>query len=230
MPAALSRAGFRIPDFLCVTAEAYNAFLDGAGLRERILLELHRKDFKEMRWEEIWDCATRIRNLFLRKPLPPGLAAALHAAAADRFGGRAVVVRSSAPDEDAMGSSFAGLHESFVNIRGAEAVVVTLPRDGGRIEAGTRHSRCGRVEQHHVLALQACLAVRGHNELRDGIMDRLGGADMQHGLPARLFDAQLGARGRRDASRAGAEAEAVCKNPWRGVEDGNRGVQRLPEL
>jgi len=126
--AALSRAGFRIPDFLCVTAEAYNAFLDGAGLRERILLELHRKDFKEMRWEEIWDCATRIRNLFLRKPLPPGLAAALHAAAADRFGGRAVVVRSSAPDEDAQGSSFAGLHESFVNIRGAEAVVEHIRR------------------------------------------------------------------------------------------------------
>ena len=121
--AALSRAGFRIPDFLCVTADAYRAFLDGAGLRERILLELHRKDLKEMRWEEIWDCATRIRNLFLRNPLPPDLAAALHAAAADRFGGRAVVVRSSAPDEDAPGSSFAGLHESFVNIRGTEAVV-----------------------------------------------------------------------------------------------------------
>ncbi len=38
----LSRAGFRIPDFLCVTADAYRAFLDGTGLRERILLELHR--------------------------------------------------------------------------------------------------------------------------------------------------------------------------------------------
>ncbi|MCK7515228.1 MAG: hypothetical protein MZV70_72020 [Desulfobacterales bacterium] len=92
-------------------------------MRERILLELHRKDFKEMRWEEIWDCATRIRNLFLRKPLPPDLAAALHAAVAERFAGRTVVVRSSAPDEDAAGSSFAGLHESYVNIRGTEAVV-----------------------------------------------------------------------------------------------------------
>ncbi|MCK7515229.1 MAG: hypothetical protein MZV70_72025 [Desulfobacterales bacterium] len=28
----LSQAGFRIPDFLCVTTEAYNAFLDGSGL------------------------------------------------------------------------------------------------------------------------------------------------------------------------------------------------------
>jgi len=32
----LSRAGFRIPDFLCVTADAYRSFLDGTGLRERI--------------------------------------------------------------------------------------------------------------------------------------------------------------------------------------------------
>ncbi|HSO61466.1 MAG TPA: PEP/pyruvate-binding domain-containing protein, partial [Desulfobacterales bacterium] len=126
--AALSQAGFRIPDFLCVTTDAYSAFLDGTGLRERILLELHRKDFTEMRWEEIWDCATRIRNLFLRKPLPPDVAAALHAAVAERFEGQTVVVRSSAPDEDTARASFAGLHESYVNIRGTEAVVEHIRR------------------------------------------------------------------------------------------------------
>ena len=53
--AALSQAGFRIPDFICLTTGAYTAFLDEAGLRESILLELHRKDFTQMRWEEIWD-------------------------------------------------------------------------------------------------------------------------------------------------------------------------------
>ena len=126
--AALSQAGFRIPDFLCVTVDAYSAFLDGTGLRERILLELHRKDFKEMRWEEIWDCATRIRNLFLRKPLPPDVAAALHAVVAERFAGQTVVVRSSSPDEDAARASFAGLHESYVNIHGTDAVVEHIRR------------------------------------------------------------------------------------------------------
>jgi pyruvate,water dikinase len=126
--AALSQAGFRIPDFLCVTTDAYSAFLDGTGLRERILLELHRKDFKEMRWEEIWDCATRIRNLFLRKPLPPDVAAAVHAVVAERFAGQTVVVRSSAPEEDTSRASFAGLHESYVNIRGTDAVVEHVRR------------------------------------------------------------------------------------------------------
>ena len=40
-----------------------------------------------------------------------------------RFGDSAVVVRSSAPDEDSSRASFAGLHESYVNIRGNEAIV-----------------------------------------------------------------------------------------------------------
>jgi len=124
--AALSRAGFRISVFICVTTEAYNAFLDAAGLRESILLELHRKDFKQMRWEEVWDCATRIRNLFLRKPLPPVLANTLRDAVAERFADRPVAIRSSAPDEDAARSSFAGLHASYINVRGTKAILENI--------------------------------------------------------------------------------------------------------
>jgi hypothetical protein len=30
-----------------------------------------------MRWEEIWDAALRIRNLFLNQPVPPELEEAL---------------------------------------------------------------------------------------------------------------------------------------------------------
>ena len=40
-----------------------------------------------------------------------------------RFGDRPTVVRSSAPDEDAASSSFAGLHESYLNIRGSDAIL-----------------------------------------------------------------------------------------------------------
>jgi pyruvate,water dikinase len=93
------------------------------GLRERILLELHRKDFKEMRWEEIWDCATRIRNMFLTKPLPDDLAQEIRAAIGDRFRDKSVAVRSSAPEEDDAKSSFAGLHESYINVTGVESIL-----------------------------------------------------------------------------------------------------------
>jgi pyruvate,water dikinase len=119
----MSRQGFNIPDTLCVTSDLYNEYVTRSGLRERILLELHRKDFKEMRWEEIWDCATRIRNMFLRIPIPSEIEASFREAIESQFRGKSVVVRSSAPDEDTAKSSFAGLHESYLNIRGTDAIL-----------------------------------------------------------------------------------------------------------
>ena len=119
----LVKKGFKIPRTVCVTSDAYQAYVLRTGLRERILLELHRKDFKEMRWEEIWDCATRIRNMFLSKPFPDDLLQEIHTAIGDRFHGTTVAVRSSAPEEDDAQSSFAGLHESFINVTGVESIL-----------------------------------------------------------------------------------------------------------
>ena len=72
--ALLGKNGFRIPETVCIASAVYKEYVARTGLRERIQLELHRKDFKEMRWEEIWDCATRIRNMFLRKPITDSIA------------------------------------------------------------------------------------------------------------------------------------------------------------
>jgi pyruvate,water dikinase len=119
----LANGGFDIPDTVCVTSHVYREFIDRTGLRERILLELHRKDFKEMRWEEIWDCATRIRNMFLTQSLPEDIYQDLDKTLQDRFQNRSVAVRSSAPDEDDARSSFAGLHESFINLIGAADII-----------------------------------------------------------------------------------------------------------
>jgi pyruvate,water dikinase len=76
-----------------------------------------------MRWEEIWDCATRIRNLFLRKSIPFEIEEELKEIIEAQFKGKSVVVRSSAPDEDAASASFAGLHESYVNIKGVDKIL-----------------------------------------------------------------------------------------------------------
>ena len=126
--AELSQAGFEVPGFLCISTDAYREYIDRTGLREKILLELHRKEFKDMRWEEIWDCATRIRNLFLRTPMTAAVKTALESAITRRFEGRAVVVRSSAPDEDTVAASFAGLHESYVHIRGSETILAHIQK------------------------------------------------------------------------------------------------------
>ena len=86
------------------------------------------KKFKELRWEEIWDCATRIRNIFLKKQIPEPLNSYLSEKITSRFSGKTLAVRSSAPDEDASGSSFAGLHESFVNVRGTASILDHIRR------------------------------------------------------------------------------------------------------
>ena len=122
--AALQRRGLRVPGGLCVLTAAYDRFVDTAGLRQAIALELGRKSFEDMRWEEVWDASLRIRNLFLRASPEPELAGALEEILGRRFGdGRPAVVRSTAPAEDTAATSFAGLHESYVNVRGVPALL-----------------------------------------------------------------------------------------------------------
>jgi len=119
----LHEAGFRVPATVCISTEAYKLFASANGLQEKIQLELHRKKFSDLRWEEIWDSALRIRSLFLRSRMPESLARDISKNAEKNFRNSAVVVRSSAPEEDAAETSFAGLHESFVNIRGVEPIL-----------------------------------------------------------------------------------------------------------
>ncbi|MBN1346290.1 MAG: hypothetical protein JXQ73_26620 [Phycisphaerae bacterium] len=115
--------GLTVPGGLVIRGDAYDAYVSRTGLRERILLELNRKDFRDMRWEEMWDASLRIRNMFLRSAMPDDLADEIAKAVADKIGKRPVVVRSSAAQEDSAKTSFAGLHESIVNVRGTAAVL-----------------------------------------------------------------------------------------------------------
>jgi len=71
--AALSRAGLRIPDFFCVTTDAYRAFQDATGLRGRILHESYVNirgteavvEHVRMVWALLWSDAA----LFYRQEL-----------------------------------------------------------------------------------------------------------------------------------------------------------------
>jgi pyruvate,water dikinase len=121
--AHMVRRDMAVPEALCITTEAYHQYLAAQGLGERILMELNRKSFEEMRWEELWDASLRLQNLFLNTPLPKEISEALEPPVAQTFGDRPVVVRSSALGEDTAQTSFAGLHESYVNVRGTEAIL-----------------------------------------------------------------------------------------------------------
>ncbi len=117
------RNGMRVPDALCITHDAYETYVHSTGLMERISLELGRKDFRDMRWEELWDASLRIRGMFLNTAMPAALVKKVRGPIEDFFGDRPVAVRSSAPGEDPSTASFAGLHDSYVNVKGIYSIL-----------------------------------------------------------------------------------------------------------
>jgi hypothetical protein len=121
--AVLLRSGFAVPDGLCILTDAYRRFVEETALGERLRLELGRKDFRQMRWEELWDSSLRIRGLFSRASMPPDLEEELSERVQARLGAAPSAVRSSAIGEDSREMSFAGLHESVLNVRGVEEVL-----------------------------------------------------------------------------------------------------------
>ena len=121
--ARLMRAGFAVPGGFCITTAAYEQFVTENGLAACIAMELGRKSLENMRWEELWDAALRIRSEFLRAEIPRSISEEIRRALAEHAGERAVAVRSSAPGEDSRQMSFAGLHESVVGPQGGSAVL-----------------------------------------------------------------------------------------------------------
>jgi len=121
--AVMHREGLHVPEAVCISTDAYLEYVASTGLQDGIRMQLYRKPFDAMRWEEIWDVSLRIRNMFAKTPLPEGMRSQLHEELAGRFSRTPVSVRSSAPGEDSSRTSFAGLHESFVNIHGLESIL-----------------------------------------------------------------------------------------------------------
>ena len=121
--AKIHELGIIIPKTFCIPCRVFEEYLNQTHLKDRILLEINRKPLKQMRWEEIWDISLRIRNLFLTTPIPQTIQKELSSLITEYFGTTAVAVRSSAPGEDNQATSFAGLHDSFLNIVGAQDII-----------------------------------------------------------------------------------------------------------
>ena len=120
--AQLARADFKVPRGFCLTTWAYDAFVKNVGITAAIRMELGRKPMDDMRWEEIWDAALRIRATFLAQPLSGLLRETISEGLRGLDASTPLAVRSSAVGEDAAGRSFAGLHESIIGVRGRQAV------------------------------------------------------------------------------------------------------------
>ena len=121
--AQLRQAGFRVSAGFCIKVGAYDRFLLDGALKDFIQMEIGRKPLAEMRWEEIWDAALRIRNRFSLAEVPSDVADSISSALDVLGSGTSLAVRSSAPGEDSVTRSFAGLHESFLHVVGKQAVL-----------------------------------------------------------------------------------------------------------
>jgi phosphohistidine swiveling domain-containing protein len=111
---------FPVPPGFCVTTSAYQAFLDHSGIAEDIATVLAGTDPADI--AALTRAHDRIRRLVTGAPLPPGLRDRITAEYAT-LGRERVAVRSSATAEDSVASSFAGQHDSFLDVSGAEAVI-----------------------------------------------------------------------------------------------------------
>ncbi|MBL8023994.1 MAG: phosphoenolpyruvate synthase [Elusimicrobia bacterium] len=126
----LSREGIRVPPGFATTAEAYGKFLDQNRLRDpirRILLAHKTKN------KSLATTGASLRKLILQGVLPSDVEFEIRSAyqrlcrdaGQPRLG---VAVRSSATAEDLPNASFAGQHESYLNVKGEAALVDAVRR------------------------------------------------------------------------------------------------------
>ncbi|HVC31917.1 MAG TPA: PEP/pyruvate-binding domain-containing protein, partial [Chloroflexota bacterium] len=113
--ARLARGGFNVPRGFHLTTAAYRALVEANALEAPILEAISRQAADQ--------AASAITQLFDRAAVPEGIRDALIAAyAALGQLDPAVAVRSSATAEDLPGLSFAGQQDTFLNVRGQDAL------------------------------------------------------------------------------------------------------------
>jgi pyruvate,water dikinase len=126
----LTSAGVRVPNGFAVTAQAYRDMLSESGATGRlheILDDLDPDDADDLERR-----GRRARELVRSLPIPDDVEAEIRDAyrgLVDEYGSDvSVAVRSSATAEDLPTASFAGQHETFLNVHGEDAVVEAIHR------------------------------------------------------------------------------------------------------
>jgi pyruvate,water dikinase len=123
----LAGLGVRVPDGFATTADAYRRFIGDTGLAQTISDRLAGLDTDDV--QELARAGKEIREAVVGQVFPADLEADVRAAYAQLAGSddtASFAVRSSATAEDLPDASFAGQQETFLNIRGVEAVLTAI--------------------------------------------------------------------------------------------------------
>lgn len=121
----LSKKGIRVPGGFVITATSYRHFIKSSGLDIFIKDSLKGLDSKNLK--QLSEVGQKIREKITGTPFSKDLEEAIikiHKETEKIYGGNTdFAVRSSATAEDLPGASFAGEHETYLNIRGIKDIL-----------------------------------------------------------------------------------------------------------
>jgi pyruvate,water dikinase len=124
MVSNLANVGVSVPNGFATTSYAFNQFLDHEGLDERIHQLLDELDVEDV--EALRETGAKIRQWVLEAPFPADLEQDIrdnYKELIENHPEISVAVRSSATAEDLPDASFAGQQETFLNVKGIDAVL-----------------------------------------------------------------------------------------------------------
>jgi pyruvate,water dikinase len=150
MVSNLADLGVRVPDGFATTSDAYHRFIGDTGLAERISGLLDGLDTDDVR--RLAEVGKEIRAAVVEQEFPEDLDADIREAY-DRLveeSGQEMsfAVRSSATAEDLPDASFAGQQETFLNVRGIDAILHAIRE----VYASLYNDRAIAYRVHHGFA------------------------------------------------------------------------------
>ena len=125
----LAAKGVSVPAGFATTADAFREFLAHGELDKKIDSLLRALDVDDVR--ELAKVGKHIREMVVNTPFPAALEADVRTGFAELeatigHGNFSVAVRSSATAEDLPDASFAGQQETFLNVTGVDAVLLSI--------------------------------------------------------------------------------------------------------
>ncbi|MFT6124440.1 MAG: pyruvate,water dikinase [Shewanella sp.] len=123
----LANAGVQVPGGFATTSHAFNEFLEQSGVNQKIFDILATLDVDDV--NKLAKVGAQIRQWVIETPFQPALEDAIREAyeqLSSETQEASFAVRSSATAEDMPDASFAGQQETFLNVKGFDAVMLAI--------------------------------------------------------------------------------------------------------
>lgn len=125
----LTQAGIQVPPGFCVTAYAYQYFIESTGLQEEIRTIIAHTNMEDSL--NLDENTARIRAMITSASMPAEMKEEIvfaYKKLAGTVNNPRVAIRSSATAEDLPDASFAGQQDTYLNITGAEDVILYVQK------------------------------------------------------------------------------------------------------